>query len=421
MESVVEAIVNVLIIIALIAAVAFIIILLVDLVLSITNKNGSIFFRGRGDDSKQVEVKREQSYDQNTRPQVLADEENAQPTRKSWDEEEAEREQRALLEGKAGMADENNIQPQKDFANERREAIERRKQEFDDFDDFDSLFEEDKEENQPKVQEQPVQGEAPAEEEFNFDDMINEINQDSVNQYEQAKQEAYVQPEYTETVVAPEETQTVTDETAVMPVEEVQSTETSAEQVVEPEPTTSVAVIDEQPVLEPEIDDGTHIEQAPIEPVVEPKEIVNVYEYFPLEMLEDRLAKLQARLKINERDLKGNRKEYTPLARVKRRLERDQEKLRRREAIIARKKVMLYGVNNYVDIDEEKAKKLSEDLDLLDGLRLSVQHCEEVMEQNKDRFPILAKTNEILVEQNRQIKDDIAEVEVAIAKLKEEN
>ena len=82
---------------------------------------------------------------------------------------------------------------------------------------------------------------------------------------------------------------------------------------------------------------------------------------------------------------------------------------------------MLYGVNNYVDIDEEKAKKLSEDLDLLDGLRLSVQHCEEVMEQNKDRFPILAKTNEILVEQNRQIKDDIAEVEVAIAKLKEEN
>ena len=72
-------------------------------------------------------------------------------------------------------------------------------------------------------------------------------------------------------------------------------------------------------------------------------------------------------------------------------------------------------------IDEEKAKKLSEDLDLLDGLRLSVQHCEEVMEQNKDRFPILEKTNQILVEQNQQIKDDIAEVEAAIAKLKGEN
>ena len=47
MEPVIEAILNVLTIIALIAAVAFIIILLVDLVLSITNRKGSIFFRGR--------------------------------------------------------------------------------------------------------------------------------------------------------------------------------------------------------------------------------------------------------------------------------------------------------------------------------------------------------------------------------------
>ena len=115
--------------------------------------------------------------------------------------------------------------------------------------------------------------------------------------------------------------------------------------------------------------------------------------------------------------MKGNRKEYTPLSSVERNLKRDQDKLRRRDAVFARKKVLLYGVNNYVDIDEEKAKKLSEDLDLLDGLRLSVQHCEEVMEQNKERFPILAKTNEILVAQNKQIKEDIAEVKAAIEKL----
>ena len=87
---------------------------------------------------------------------------------------------------------------------------------------------------------------------------------------------------------------------------------------------------------------------------------------------------------------------------------------------MARKKVMLYGVNNYVDIDEEKAKKLSEDLDLLDGLRLSVQHCEEVMEQNKDRFPILERTNKILLEQNKQIKEDIEEVKADIEKLNNE-
>ena len=134
-----------------------------------------------------------------------------------------------------------------------------------------------------------------------------------------------------------------------------------------------------------------------------------------MEQLNDRLEVLRARLKANEKDLKANRKEYNPLARVKKTLEKDKAKLRRREAIVARKKVILYGVNNYVDIDEEKAKKLSEDLDLLDGLRLSVQHCEDVMNANKDRFPILEKTNQILVETNKQIHDDIDEIEKVIA------
>ena len=106
--------------------------------------------------------------------------------------------------------------------------------------------------------------------------------------------------------------------------------------------------------------------------------------------------------------------------RVKKNLDNDKKKLRRKEALVAKQKVVLYGVNNYVDIDEEKAKKLAEDLDLLDGLRLSVQHCEEVIAANKERYPILETTNRILTTVNKEIKADIAEVEVAIAKLKAE-
>ncbi len=434
MEPIVEAILNVLTIIALIAAVAFIIILLVDLVLSITNKKGSIFFRGNSDNDKSVQIKQDTTVNENNgAPQVLAYDGNEQSSVKTWDEEEAEREQRALLEGKQGMRDAEVGKEDKDFAQERREMIERRKQEFDDFDDFDSLFEEDN-----KAQNEEVsQPEQKTDEEFNFDDMINEINAESVTKYTEGKDEQIVAPvteTTTEVTTFEEPAQDVSSETEQTEVEEPSTEEktetvetTYAEQPVQnieyTETSSTASDIQElTPFLEPEIqDDEVKIEQKPIEPVVEPREITNVYELFPLEMLEERLEKLQARLKVNERDLKGNRKEYTPLARVQRRLERDQEKLRRREAIIARKKVMLYGVNNYVDIDEEKAKKLSEDLDLLDGLRLSVQHCEEVMEQNKDRFPILEKTNQILVEQNRQIKDDIAEVETAIAKLKETN
>lgn len=139
------------------------------------------------------------------------------------------------------------------------------------------------------------------------------------------------------------------------------------------------------------------------------------------EELENRLEVLRQRLKDNEKELSANRKEYNPLRRVNMTLENDKKKLRRKEAIVAKQKVVLYGVNNYVDIDEEKAKKLSEELDLLEGLRLSVQHCEEVMQKNKDRFPILERTNKFLLKSNAELKEDIANLEQQIKDLEEKD
>ena len=154
------------------------------------------------------------------------------------------------------------------------------------------------------------------------------------------------------------------------------------------------------------------------ENVVAVQDMNSIYSNETIEQLEARLEMLNERLKENKKDLRENKKEYNPLARVKKTLEKDKAKLNRKEAIVARQKVILYGVNNYVDIDEEKAKKLNEDLDLLDGLRLSVQHCEDVMNANKDRFPILEKTNKILRKVNAEIMSDIAEVEKAIEEKK---
>lgn len=132
----------------------------------------------------------------------------------------------------------------------------------------------------------------------------------------------------------------------------------------------------------------------------------------------ERLEMLKERLKDNDKQLRKIKKEYKPLERVVKTLERDKEKLRRKEAIVAKQKIVLYGVNNYIDIDEEKAQKLAEDLDLLDGLRLSVQHCEEVMESNKDRYPILEQTYNILLNNSEQINADIKQLEEDLAKLK---
>ena len=119
--------------------------------------------------------------------------------------------------------------------------------------------------------------------------------------------------------------------------------------------------------------------------------------------------------------MKKVKKEYIPLAKVKKSLEKDKKKLRRREALVAKQKVVLYGVNNYGDIDEEKAKKLAEDLDLLDGLKVSVAHCEEVLKQNEERYPVLENTYYILLQNTTALKEDIEECKAKIAELKEES
>ncbi|MDD3232268.1 MAG: hypothetical protein PHO06_02850 [Clostridia bacterium] len=139
-----------------------------------------------------------------------------------------------------------------------------------------------------------------------------------------------------------------------------------------------------------------------------------------IEEYQSRLEILKARLKINEKELRANKKEFLPLQRVRKTLDKDKKKLRRREALVAKQKVVLYGVNNIADIDEEKAKKLSQDLDLLDGLKISVQHCEEVIEANKERYPILETTYRILTSVSRDLKDDISECEENIKIIKGE-
>ena len=134
-----------------------------------------------------------------------------------------------------------------------------------------------------------------------------------------------------------------------------------------------------------------------------------------------RLEMLEERLKNVKKDHKINAKEYRPLKKVMNDLERYQTKLRRKEAVVAKKKVALYGVNNYVDIDKEKAEKLANELELLDGLRLSVHHCEEVINANKDRFPVLEHTNQILEDQIAHIETDIAATQETLRKLREQN
>ena len=133
--------------------------------------------------------------------------------------------------------------------------------------------------------------------------------------------------------------------------------------------------------------------------------------------MQEIIANEKDELKANEKELRKCKKEFIPLRKVKRTLENDEKKLRRREALVAKQKVELYGVNNIADIDQEKAQKLSEDLDLLDGLKLSVEHCQEVMNKNQERYPLLEQIFNLLTSRNAELKASIANHEKMLEKL----
>lgn len=277
---------------------------------------------------------------------------------------------------------------------------------------------EEEETEEPETSEEPTEetNEETSEETEEEDDTTEFIRQRRMELMERlARMQAQEEEEPTEEEDAVDLTDSNEEETTEGTTEETEETEETPE---EPEAEETTETTEE-----------TTKESEEEEPKTEDADKVAVYEEakgdvnalasaMTLDELEAKLAEEQEKLKANEKELRKCKKEFIPLRRVKRTLESDEKKLRRKEALVAKQKVVLYGVNNYADIDEEKAKKLEEDLDLLEGLKLSVQHCEEVMEKNSERYPLLEKIFNLLSSQNTEIKEDIKELQEAIDSLK---
>ena len=127
-----------------------------------------------------------------------------------------------------------------------------------------------------------------------------------------------------------------------------------------------------------------------------------------------RLEELRTFLRENERAIRNNNKEFVPLRRIRDTLERDTKLLRKREAIVAKQQVLVYGVNNIANLDPERVKKLEVDVQQLTGLQQSVAKCEDIMHRNRDRFPTLENLDRVLKSQHSQITVDITRYEEAI-------
>ncbi len=134
-----------------------------------------------------------------------------------------------------------------------------------------------------------------------------------------------------------------------------------------------------------------------------------------------KLQDLEERLRQNEKALRENNREFIPLRRIKNTLDRDLRLLRKREAIVAKQEVLVYGVNNISTVDPERIKKLEQDVKQLTGLQQSVANCETILNKNKDRYPTLENLDRVLRAQNEQIRRDLEEVKSAMAMFGDES
>lgn len=236
----------------------------------------------------------------------------------------------------------------------------------------------------------------------------------------------------TENVEAQESAETVEEEPVVLTngeeVEETPVVEENNDEALEEERKSLIAEKEKYEAMVRELEAAKKALAEQAEQKEEPTVVEKIVEVpvqtnaaaLTLDELKERLANAEERLKATEKEFKQCKKEYIPLRRVWDAHDKDEKKLRRKEALVAKQKVLLYGVNNYAEIDQEKATKLAEDLDLLDGLKLSVQHCEEVMKKNEERYPLLEKMYNVLKVRNDELKKDIAAYREEIERLESE-
>lgn len=137
--------------------------------------------------------------------------------------------------------------------------------------------------------------------------------------------------------------------------------------------------------------------------------------YYSKEYYEKKLAKLEEKLRVAQKELKLNKRDFIPLRKIKKAYDRDSVKLSRKEALVAKQKIALYGSAAPSKIDPEKKAKLDEDVKELNELKDSVYNCKQVLSKNKDKYPILEKAHEILTKNVEDTEAEIESVKEALA------
>ena len=369
MGQILQAVLGVLGILALIAVAVFIILFLSDLVLSVIEGRKGIFFSRGEEKVKSKEKVEEETNDLAKEEQksltYIENESNVDFDRAEFEKQLMDEEDLALEERRKQILQDAKT----DESNEETEE------------DLDALYAKliNEINDEVKSEENNVADQEEVDEDIDFDEIVKFVDGDTTAE-EEVEEETVEEPaeEVVEEVVEeqPEETETTveTEEETEEDNEELKSLQAQVEEL-------KALLEKEKQDKEQANKEVSEIKQENLNLAKELEDKNNpiiVEEGESLESLLARKENLEERLKATEKELKANKKEYIPLARIKKSMESNEAKLRRKEAIVAKKKIVLFGVNNYV-VDPEKEQQLADELDQLEALRLSVQHCEDVM------------------------------------------
>ena len=118
---------------------------------------------------------------------------------------------------------------------------------------------------------------------------------------------------------------------------------------------------------------------------------INEKPRFRKEYYENRLEVLKQELKEVEAEFKLNKKDFGPLEKVYKTFARDDAKLRRQEAIVAKQQVSVHGVNKKSKISDAKKAKVDENIKQLKKLVVELKKLINSLSDKAEEFKDVTK------------------------------
>lgn len=248
--------------------------------------------------------------------------------------------------------------------------------------------------------------EAASKQQESSNNIVEEIQEDSIEEKEETIEELVNEPEETISEIIEEEPIVEEpEEIFIAPLEE--PTKETIDSIIQEE------IIEEEPVVE---------EQEEVEEPVAPKKSFKVSlkdilaerkgPEFDYRVRLEKIKESQAKI---DRDLEKTTRAILKYERTIRRKERNQKMLDRRALELTNLNLLMYSVTDIKNVDAEKKTRQEELTAHISELKASIQDAENYLEANKEKHENNVKLSDYLTHEKTRYADEVKELEALIA------